>query len=252
MAVVFHNVEKLLGLKPEQIPTHIAMIMDGNGRWAQRKNLPRIEGHRQGAKVVRKMVTECSKLGVRYLTLYSFSTENWKRPREEIEFLMQLCVEYLAYELPEMMDQDIRLHHLGQMSRLPESVQERLRETMQATANNKGLTLSLALNYSSRVEIVDAVQTISRKVAAGEIAPEQITEQVVSNHLYTKGMPDPDLLIRTAGERRLSNYLLWQLAYTEFYVENDCWPDFSEQHLHRAILDYVQRERKFGAVGQKL
>jgi len=252
MGVVFHDVEKLLGLKPEQIPVHIAMIMDGNGRWAQRKGLPRIEGHRQGANVVRKMVTECSSLGVRYLTLYSFSMENWKRPKEEVQFLMSLCAEFLAHELPTMMDQDLRLRHLGRLSGLPESVQKRLQETIDATSRNKGITLSLALNYSSRVEMLDAVQAISRKVAAGEISADAVTEATIGDHLYTAGMPDPDLLIRTAGERRLSNYLLWQLAYTEFLVEQDCWPDFSEQHLHRAILDYANRERKFGAVGKKI
>lgn len=251
MAVVFHDVEQLLGLKREQIPTHIAMIMDGNGRWAQRQGLPRIEGHRRGARVVHNMVTECSKLGVKYLTLYSFSMENWKRPREEVEFLMALAAEYLVMELPEMMNLEVRLRHLGRMDRLPESVQQRLHETMAATAANRGLLLSLALNYSSRVELTDAAQAIARKAAAGELAADQITEQTINDHLYTAGMPDPDLLIRTAGERRLSNYLLWQLAYTEFYVEADCWPDFSEAHLHRAIQNYAERERKFGAIGKK-
>jgi undecaprenyl diphosphate synthase len=251
MPVVFHDVEKLLGLTPEQLPKHIAMIMDGNGRWAQRQNLPRIEGHRQGAKTVRRMVTECSRLGIKYLTLYSFSMENWKRPREEVEFLMQLCAEYLAHELPEMMDQDVRLRHVGRLAGLPESVQTRMGETIAATANNKGLTLSLALNYSSRVEILDAVQALARKVEKKELTPDQITEQMINDHLYTAGMPDPDLLVRTAGERRLSNFLLWQLSYTEFYVEDDCWPDYSEAHLHKAIKNYADRERKFGAIGKK-
>ncbi|MFA5863775.1 MAG: isoprenyl transferase [Phycisphaerae bacterium] len=252
MPVILHDIESLLGLKPQQLPKHIAMIMDGNGRWAQWKNLPRIEGHRQGAKVVRKMVTECSKLGIGYLTLYSFSMENWKRPREEVEFLMQLCAEYLAHELPEMMSLEVKLRHLGRMTGLPESVQQRLTETMAATAGNKGLILSLALNYSSRVEITDAMQVIAQKIARKELSGEEVTETLIGDHLYTAGMPDPDLIIRTAGERRLSNFLLWQLAYTEFYVEKDCWPDFSEDHLHRAIQDYVQRERKFGAISTKL
>lgn len=251
MPVERYDVEKLLGLKPEQLPKHIAMIMDGNGRWAQRQGLPRIEGHRQGAKVVRRMVTECSNLGVRCLTLYSFSMENWKRPREEVEFLMHLCVEYLIRELPDMMDKEVRLRHVGRMAELPPYVQDRLRETMAATAANRGLTLALALNYSGRVELVDACRAVAEKVARGELAPEQISEQMIGEHLYTAGMPDPDLLIRTAGERRLSNYLLWQLAYTELYIDPDCWPDFSEQHLYRAIKDYADRERKFGAIGNK-
>jgi len=252
MAEQPYDIEQLLGLKREQLPVHVAMIMDGNGRWAQRRNLPRIEGHRQGAKTVQRMVTECSRLQLGYLTLYSFSMENWKRPREEVEFLMQLCAEYLAMELPTMMEMRIRLRHLGRITGLPESVQARLRETMAATAANTGLTLSLALNYSARAELEDAVRILAGQVARKELAPEDVTEERIAAHLYTAGMPDPDLLIRTAGERRLSNFLLWQMAYSEIYVEDDCWPDFSEQHLHRAIKDYANRERKFGAVGNKL
>jgi undecaprenyl diphosphate synthase len=251
MPVIFHDVEKLLGLTSTQVPKHIAMIMDGNGRWAERQGLPRFEGHRQGAKTVQRMVRECSRLDIKYLTLYSFSIENWKRPRPEVEFLMGLCAEYLAHELPEMMDQNVRLRHLGRLIDLPQAVQTRLNETMAATANNTGLTLSLALNYSSRVEILDAVRALARKIEARELSPDQISESMIADHLYTAGMPDPDLLIRTAGERRLSNYLLWQLSYTEFYVEEDCWPDFSEQHLHKAIKDFADRERKFGAIGKK-
>ncbi len=252
MAVILHNTQELLGLAPEQLPKHIAMIMDGNGRWAQRQGLPRIEGHSQGAKIVHRMVTECAKLGIKYLTLYSFSTENWKRPKAEVDFLMSLCVEYLIHELPDMMALDVRLNHLGRKQDLPESVQIRLDETMSATAKNPGLVLSLALNYSSRVELTDAVRAIACEVAAGKLRPEGISEQLISEHLYTAGLPDPDLLIRTAGERRLSNYLLWQLAYTEFYVDEVCWPDFTEERLHLALRDYAGRERKFGAIGKKI
>jgi undecaprenyl diphosphate synthase len=252
MTVKLHDVEALLGLKPEQLPTHIAMIMDGNGRWAQRQGLPRFQGHLQGAKIVQRLATECARLGIGYLTLYTFSTENWKRPREEVNFLMQLCVEFLANELSLMMELDIRLRHVGRKMELSETVQKRLDDTLAATANNKGLTLSLALNYSSRVELTDVMRTLAEKVACGELSPDQITEQLINDNLYTAGMPDPDLVIRTAGERRLSNYLLWQLAYAEFYVDEVCWPEFDEARLHLALKDYADRERKFGAIGEKL
>jgi undecaprenyl diphosphate synthase len=244
--------EKTLGLKPEQLPKHIAMIMDGNGRWAQRRGLRRVEGHAEGARIVQRMVRECTKLGIKYLTLYTFSTENWKRPREEVNFLMSLCVDYLIRELPEMMSLSVRLRHVGRMQELSETVQKRLQYTIDETANNTGLTLSLALNYSSRVEIVDAVRAIAEKVACNEMTPADISEKMISDHLYTAGMPDPDLVIRTAGERRLSNYLLWQLAYAEFYIDDVCWPDFVEERLHLALKDYTNRERKFGEIGKKI
>jgi len=248
MPVELHDVEKLLDLKPEQLPKHIAIIMDGNGRWAVNRKLPRIEGHRQGAKTVKKIVYECFKLGIDCLTLYSFSMENWKRPREEVEFLMHLCVEYLSQELPEMMDKNVRLKHLGRKDRLPEYVQESLDKTMRATANNTGMILALALNYSARAEITDAVSEIAQKVQEGKLAVDQISEQLINEHLYTAGMPDPDLLIRTAGERRVSNFLLWQLSYAEFYVDEVCWPEFEIENLHNAIRDFAHRERKFGGL----
>lgn len=246
------DAEKILGLKPEQLPEHIAMIMDGNGRWAQRRGLPRVEGHAEGARVVQRMVRECTRLGIRYLTLYTFSTENWKRPREEVNFLMGLCVDYLIRELPEMMKLGVRLRHVGRKQELSETVQKRLQSTIDETANNTGLTLALALNYSSRVEITDAVRTIAGKVSRGELSPGDVSEKLITDHLYTAGMPDPDLVVRTAGERRLSNYLLWQLAYSEFYIDEVCWPDFVEDRLHLALKDYANRERKFGAIGKKL
>jgi undecaprenyl diphosphate synthase len=178
--------------------------------------------------------------------------ENWKRPREEVEFLMNLCAEYLSNQLPEMMDQDVRLRHVGRRIELSQSVLKTIDETIAATSNNKGLTLCLALNYSSHVEITDAVCSIGKKIKEGTLLPDQINEKTISDHLYTSGIPDPDLLIRTAGERRLSNFLLWQLAYTEFYVTDICWPDFSNESIRQAILGYASRERKFGAIGKKI
>ncbi len=248
MSVELHDTEKLLGLTRQALPKHIAIIMDGNGRWALNRGLPRIEGHRQGAKTVKKIVYECVSLGIEYLTLYSFSMENWKRPREEVEFLMHLCVEYLSQELPEMMDKNVRLKHLGRKDRLPEYVQDSLDKTMAETANNTGMTLSLALNYSARAEISDAVVDLVRQAEKGEISANDITEELISEHLYTAGMPDPDLLIRTAGERRVSNFLLWQLSYAEFYVDEVCWPEFEIENLHNAIRDFARRERKFGGL----
>ncbi len=248
MPVELHNTEKLLGLKKEQLPKHIAIIMDGNGRWAVNRGLPRIEGHRQGAKTVKKIVYECVSLGIECLTLYSFSMENWKRPREEVEFLMHLCVEYLSQELPEMMDKNVRLKHIGRKERLPEYVQESLDKTVEQTAGNTGMILALALNYSARAEICDAVTKIVNKIKNGQISNTDITEELISENLYTAGMPDPDLLIRTAGERRVSNFLLWQLSYAEFYVDEICWPEFEIENLHNAIKDFARRERKFGGL----
>ncbi len=248
MPVELHDTEKLLGLKREQMPRHIAIIMDGNGRWAVNRGLPRIEGHRQGAKTVKKIVYESVSLGIECLTLYSFSMENWKRPLEEVEFLMHLCVEYLSEELPEMMDKNVRLRHLGRKDRLPDYVQRSLDRTMAETSNNTGMILSLALNYSARAEICDAVKVIAEKVREGGISSGHITEELISEHLYTSGMPDPDLLIRTAGERRVSNFLLWQLSYAEFYVDEVCWPEFEIENLHKAICDFARRERKFGGL----
>jgi len=249
MAVELYNVEKLLGLRPEHLPRHIAIIMDGNGRWAQSHGLARNEGHRRGVEVVSEIVTESAKLGVEYLTLYSFSMENWRRPRAEVEILMHLCAEYLVLERPKLMDNNIRLVHVGRQEDLPEQVVQKLRETVELTANNTGMTLALALNYSARTEIVDATKRIAEKVSKAELAVDQICEEVISEHLYTAGIPDPDLLIRTAGERRLSNFLLWQLSYTELYVSKVFWPDFKPADLRRAIKDYAGRERRFGRVG---
>jgi len=240
--------EKVLAMEPEQIPRHIAIIMDGNGRWAKDRNLPRFEGHRQGAKTVNRIVLECSKLGIDFLTLYSFSTENWKRPRQEIDMLMHLCAEYLVYERANLMKYNVRLVHIGREQGLPDEVVQKLHETADLTAHNTGTTLVLAMNYSARVEITDAVREIARLAITGEIDPERIGEDLISQNLYTAQIPDPDLLIRTAGEQRLSNFLLWQLSYSEFYIAKVYWPDFHAVHLRRAIRSYARRERRFGNV----
>ncbi|MGA3066798.1 MAG: isoprenyl transferase [Tepidisphaeraceae bacterium] len=235
------------------MPRHIAVIMDGNGRWAVQRGLPRVRGHQEGAKTVRNIVTECAKLrrekgGPDFLTLYSFSLENWKRPIDEVSFLMQMYIEYLRSETKTMMDNNIRFKQIGRLENLPEEVMEEVNRTLEVTAGNDGLQMNLALNYGSRAEITDAVRAIAEKVAAGSIAPHEIQEQTISDHLYTAGMPDPDILIRTAGEMRVSNYLLWQISYAELVVSPVLWPDFSTADLHKAIKEYHCRHRRFGAL----
>jgi undecaprenyl diphosphate synthase len=237
-------------LPPEGLPEHVAIIMDGNGRWAQERNQPRIAGHRAGARSVRDVVMECSRVGIRYLTLYSFSTENWKRPHAEVQALMELCVEYLAKERQELTDNNIRFLQIGRREGLPKPVLDELDQTIAATDACTGLTLCLAINYSSRMEITDAVRAIAAGVKAGRIDPDAIDEHTVSAHLYTAGVPDPDLLIRTAGELRVSNYLLWQISYAEIHVTDVFWPDFGADDLHRAVEDYSSRRRRFGGIEQ--
>jgi undecaprenyl diphosphate synthase len=236
-----------------RIPRHIAVIMDGNGRWAVRRGLERIRGHQEGAKTVRRIVTECARLrkersGPDFLTLYSFSLENWKRPATEVTFLMQMYIEYLRKERVTMMENNIKFAQIGRLDNLPDPVLDEVNVTLEETKNNNGLTLVLALNYSSRAEIVDGVRAIAEKVKAGEIDPRDIDEDTISEHLYTAGMPDPDLLIRTAGEMRVSNYLLWQISYAELYVSDVLWPDFAESDLHSAIRSFASRNRRFGAL----
>ena len=230
------------------MPRHIAIIMDGNGRWAQQKGFARITGHEKGAEAVRASVAGCCELGVEYLTLYAFSTENWKRPKSEIMALMSLLERFLKNELNELNRQGVRLQAIGRLNDLPETTRAALLHAIDATAQNRRLTLILALSYSSRVEMVDAVQAIARKVAAGELSPEQIDAECISHHLYTKDYPDPDLLIRSSGEMRLSNFLLWQLSYTELYVTRTLWPDFRKEDLFAAVREYTTRQRRFGAV----
>lgn len=237
-----------LGLPREALPKHIAVIMDGNGRWAQARGKQRVFGHQQGAQAVRAIVTECARLELDALTLYSFSVENWKRPADEINFLMALYVEYLTRERQTMMENNVRFRQVGRRDGLPEKVLEQLDVAVDETKNNTGLTLALAINYGSRAEITDAVQAIVKKALNGQIDVDAIDETTISKHLYTAGLPDPDLLVRTAGEMRLSNYLLWQISYAELYVAECCWPDFDVAQLHEAIRAYASRRRKFGAV----
>jgi undecaprenyl diphosphate synthase len=237
-----------LELPREALPRHIAVIMDGNGRWAEAQGQDRTYGHRYGAEAVRAVVTECGRLGIEALTLYSFSTENWRRSPEEVNTLMQLYVEYLIKERDELNQNNVRFVQIGRREGLPADVRNELDKTAASTAGNTGLTVCVAMNYGSRTEITDATRAIAEKVARGEIEPEQISERTISDHLDTAGVPDPDLLIRTAGEKRLSNYLLWQLSYAEFYVAETCWPDFKEPQFHEALRDYARRKRKFGGL----
>lgn len=237
-----------LDVPPERRPRHVAMIMDGNGRWAQRQGLPRIRGHQQGAKTVRGLTEECARLGVEQLTLYCLSSENWKRPADELDFLMYLLSQYLVQERETMMANQIRLQIIGRRDRLPAAVQEEMDRSVELTAANRGTCLCLAINYGGRAEIVDAVRRITQQVLDGKLAVDQINEATVSDNLYTAGMSDPDLLIRTAGELRVSNYLLWQISYAEIWVTDKMWPDFGIPDFHQAIRDYSQRNRRFGGL----
>jgi len=240
-----------LGLRVEQMPRHIAIIMDGNGRWAYKKGLPRARGHRQGAKIVEKIALHCVNLGIEYLTLYSFSMENWKRPRDEIDSLMYLYSRYLVEIRPTLLENNVKLVHLGRMAQLPCEVKTELKKTIGITAGNTGMVLALALNYGARTEILDAIRRIARKCTSGKMAPKDIDENCISRHLYTADLPEPDLLIRTANERRISNFLLWQISYSEFYVTKTLWPDFKNSDLEKAILDYAKRIRRFGDIEPK-
>ncbi|HNO79967.1 MAG TPA: isoprenyl transferase [Phycisphaerae bacterium] len=237
-----------IGVDRSQLPRHIAIIMDGNGRWAQSRGLPRIRGHEEGAKSVRKIVTRCARLGVEVLTLYSFSHENWNRPKEEVDFLMELYSQYLISERSEIVDNNVQFVHLGSREGLPDNVLTQMDITKEASSQNTGLKLCLALNYGSRREIIQAVKTIAAEVKDGAIEVGDIDEDTVSNALYSRGLPDPDLLIRTAGERRISNFLLWQISYAEIFVSEVQWPDFDADHLDAAIRDFAGRERRFGAL----
>jgi len=239
---------KRLGLKPEQIPRHIAIIMDGNGRWAKKKGLPRMEGHRRGGKTVERIAQCCVDFGIESLTLYSFSIENWKRPKAEVNSLMHLYARYLVEIRPTLMKNNVRLIHLGRLSQLPTAVKTELTKTIKMTATNTGMTLALALNYGSRTEIVDATQKIAQEYKNGRLRLKDIDEQCISRHLYTAGLAEPDLLIRTANEMRVSNFLLWQISYSEFYVSRTLWPNFKKTDLEKAILAYAKRNRRFGSI----
>jgi undecaprenyl diphosphate synthase len=236
------------GLDPQRLPRHVAVIMDGNGRWAQERGLPRHEGHRRGVKSVRATIEECCRLGIGQLTLYCLSSENWKRPQAELDFLMALLHQYLIDERAEIMEQNIRFTIIGRREGLPDDVLREMNETIRLSATNTGLVLCLAINYGSRQEIVDAARSLAERVRRGQLEPDDIDEQVFGDALYTAGMSDPDLLVRTAGEMRVSNYLLWQISYAELWVTPLCWPDFAESTLHEALRDYAGRTRRFGGL----
>jgi len=242
----------MMEIDKEKLPHHIAIIMDGNGRWAKQKSLSRIRGHMKGIDAVREVVTACRELGIKILTLYAFSVENWKRPKDEVSALMTLLKEYLLEEVEEMLQNDIRLLAIGRLEDLPSEVQQTLRETMKKTEDRTGMILNLALSYGGRSEILQAIQRILRDCQKGKMTLEEINFQKFSDYLWTRGMPDPDLLIRTSGEFRISNFLLWQIAYTELYVTETLWPDFNREELLKAISDYQSRERRFGMTSEQL
>ena len=235
-----------------RIPRHVAIIMDGNGRWAKAKGLPRTAGHQEGVETVKKITEEAVRLGVKYLTLYTFSTENWNRPEAEVQALMSLLVAAIHRETPDLMKNNVRLMAIGNLDRLPADAYATLQDCIAQTSANTGVTLILALSYSARWEITEAVKRLAREAVEKKINPDDITEAVVSDYLTTKGIPDPDLLIRTGGEQRVSNFLLWQLSYAEFFFTDVYWPDFREEELYEAILYYQQRERRFGKTSEQL
>jgi undecaprenyl diphosphate synthase len=234
------------------LPNHIAIIMDGNGRWARNRNLPRIAGHREGVKSVRDVVEVCGELGIKVLTLYTFSTENWNRPKEEVSALMQLLLRTLQKEIDELIRNNVQLTSMGETENLPISARKKILEGIKATENNTGLILNLALSYGGREEIISAVRKIGSKIQNGKIKPETINTDTIYRHLYKPDFPDPDLLIRTSGEFRISNFLIWQLAYTEIYITDVLWPDFRRNEVYRAIENYQGRERRFGKIGEQI
>jgi undecaprenyl diphosphate synthase len=240
--------ELLNEIDKTQLPAHVAVIMDGNGRWAKKRSLPRAAGHRQGIKSVREIVTTSAELNLKVLTLYAFSVENWKRPRTEINTLMRLLREYLHRELKTLMKNNIRFQSIGRWRELDEKVVKDLEWAMVETQFNTGLVFNIALNYGGRTELVDSFREIYRELLRNGRDPDKITEEMISQHLYTSGQPDPDLLIRTSGELRISNFLLWQIAYSEIWVTDVLWPDFRKQHLFQAIVDYQKRERRYGGI----
>lgn len=231
-----------------RLPRHVAIIMDGNGRWATRRGLPRVAGHRKGAQTVREVVRESGRLGIEVLTLYAFSTENWNRPQEEVSTLMELLVRYIASETPELVANRVRLVFIGDLSRLSQTCRTAMETSMAQTTHNPGLTLNVAVNYGGRAEIVQAVRRLAQSVREGSLAPQDITEETVSDYLYTAGQPDPDLLIRTGGDMRLSNFLLYQSSYAELYMPEILWPDFDREAYWAALRDFAGRDRRFGRV----
>ncbi|GAA0821842.1 isoprenyl transferase [Clostridium tertium] len=241
------NKEEIV-LDKENIPKHIAIIMDGNGRWAKQRKLPRTMGHKAGVETIRRVIKEAHILGIKYLTLYAFSTENWKRPDDEVSALMKLLVEYLRSELAELNRNGVVIKVLGDINKLPIDAQKEVNEAINITKNNKGIVLNIAFNYGGRDEIIRAVKMVSEDAKKGNININDINEEIFEKYLYTNNTPDPDLIIRPSGEQRISNFLLWQCAYSEFWYSNVCWPDFKEEHLHKAIYDYQHRDRRYGGV----
>lgn len=240
--------EEEIALDMENIPKHIAIIMDGNGRWAKKRKLPRTMGHKAGVETIRRILKEASNLGVKYMTLYAFSTENWKRPKDEVNALMKLLVQYLRKEINELHKNGVRINVLGDISMLPKECIDEIEKSVEKTKNNTGITMNIALNYGGRDEIIRSIKLIAQDVLDGKIKIDAIEEDTVNNYLYTKGVPDPDIIIRPSGEQRLSNFLLWQCAYSEFWYSDICWPDFTEDDLHKAIYDFQQRDRRFGGI----
>ena len=239
-------------IDPQRLPAHVAIIMDGNGRWAKQRTLSRIRGHEVGTESVREIVKASKKLGISWLTLYAFSEENWRRPKHEIKALMSLLKRFLKNERNEMLDNGIKFQTIGRIHKLPEIVQKTIQETIDATSKNEDMVLTLALSYGGRQELADAIQEIAKRIESGIVRPADINEQLISESLYTSRMPDPDLLIRTSGECRVSNFLLWQIAYTEIYISPKLWPDFRKADYLRALESYQARERRFGATGDQL
>jgi len=240
----------MTSIDPKKLPKHIAIIMDGNGRWAKKKFMNRVRGHQKGTDVVREITRASREIGISYLTLYAFSEENWKRPQAEIAALMNILKQFLKSELSEMQENGIRLQAIGRVEKLPKGAQDILYDTIEKTAKNKNMVLTLALSYGGRQEIVDSVQEIADKIGRGTLTADQITEELISKALYTSNLPDPDLLIRTSGEYRISNFLLWQIAYTEIYITPTLWPDFNKDEYLAAIIDFQNRERRFGETGE--
>lgn len=239
-------------INTHKLPTHIAIIMDGNGRWAKHRGLDRIFGHQQGVNAVRNVIEASAELGIKYLTLYAFSTENWGRPDEEVNALMNIMIQSLNKETDTLLKNNIRMLTIGDTGRLSDDVRERLGESINLTSGCTGLNLIIAISYSSRWEILEAAKQIAKQVKSGKLGIDQIDEQVFENFLSTKGIPDPDLMVRTSGEKRISNFLLWQMAYTELYISEILWPDFSKEHLYEAIIDYQKRERRFGRTSEQI
>ena len=242
--------EKIEENKLKKIPTHVAIIMDGNGRWAKKRNMPRVKGHYEGMQTVKKITKYASKLGIQYLTLYAFSTENWARPKEEVNYLMDLPEKMFTSFMPELMENNVKVEVIGVVEKLPENTRKAVEDAIEQTKNNTGLKLVFALNYGSKDEIVTAVKRIAQGAANNEYKVEEIDEQLISDNLFTKDTPDPDLLIRTSGEQRISNFLLWQIAYSEFIFTKVAWPDFVEEEFYKALLEYQSRDRRFGGLNE--